>query len=407
MTKMKPEIKSATVLGLSCFLAYASCYMGRNILSTMLPQMIANSVYSRESLAMMGSTFLITYGLGQLINGFIGNKVSAKYMVFIGLFTTGILCILFPLFSSYLFSLILWGICGFLCSMLWGPLSKLVGENTSARIGRIILTSLIIASIAGTAIAYFLALFSALKSSWKLGFLITGVCLIIISILWFIANTIMENKGIVKKIETSCQPIKTKNTLKHLVHNGFIAITIVSMLNGIIRNAVAFWIPTFISERFQVSVASAAALSSILPFINLGGTLLSVYIAKLLHNDEKKVSTILFAFTTLMFITMYFLNARGMILNLIALFTASAAMTGACNMIFSFYVLRFTDTGKISAITGFLDFSSYASASAASILFSSLLPRYGWNFIVGIWAVTALTGVFFSWISSKCVYQVN
>jgi len=405
MFKIKTEVKNATVLGASCFLAYAGCYMGRNILSTMLPQMIANNIYSRESLATMGSAFFTTYGLGQLINGFIGNKISAKYMVFIGLFMSGILSIAFPLFFSYSLSLILWGICGFLCSMLWGPLSKLVGENTTVKIGRILLTLLTIASIAGTGVTYFLAIFSALKNNWKLGFFITGILLIIISILWFLANTIMENKGIVKKVDATCEPIKKKNTLRYLLANGFVAMTIITMLNGVIRNAVAFWIPTFISERFAVSVASAAAISAVLPFVNLGGTMLSVYFTKRLHNDERKMLTILFAFATLMFASMYFLNGKGMILNLAALFFASAAMTGACNMIFSFYILRFIDTGKISGITGFLDFSSYVSASAASILFSSLVPNLGWNFIVGIWAVTTFIGVIFSLISTKSVHS--
>ncbi len=404
MLKIRSEVKKASIIGLSCFLAYGGCYIGRNILSSMLPQMIANNIYSRESLATMGSAFFITYGMGQLINGFIGNKISAKYMVFIGLFISGILSILFPLFYSYSLSLILWGVCGFLCSMLWGPLSKLVGENTTAKVGRILLTLLTVASIAGTAVTYFLAIFSAIKSSWKLGFFITGVILIIISILWFIANTIMENTGIIKKKDAFFEPINSKNSLGYLLRNGFIAMTVVSMLNGVIRNAVTFWIPTFVSERFAVSVASAAAISSILPFVNLGGTLLSVYVAKHLHDDERKTLTILFAFTALMFTTMYLLNGKSMILNLAALFSASAAMTGACNMIFSFYVLRFADTGKISGITGFLDFSSYVSASAASILFSSLVPSYGWNFIVGIWAVITSIGVLFSWISSKCIY---
>ena len=91
MIKMKTAVKNATFLGVSCFLAYAGCYMGRNILSTMLPQMIGSNIYGRESLATMGSAFLITYGLGQLVNGFIGNKISAKYMVFVGLFLSGIL----------------------------------------------------------------------------------------------------------------------------------------------------------------------------------------------------------------------------------------------------------------------------------------------------------------------------
>ncbi len=396
MPNVKAALKKSAVLGISCFLAYAACYMGRNILSTMLPQMIEKKVYDRDALAAMGSAFLITYGLGQLVNGLAGNKISAKYMVFTGLSITGILTILFPLFNSQILGLLIWGVCGFLCSMLWGPLSKLVGENTSAEVGRIILTLLTVASIAGTGVTYFLAILSSRSGNWKSGFFLTGILILIISILWLIANWYMERKGIVKNPVLTGKANKSEDTVKQLLQNGFIAMTVVTMLNGVVRNAVAFWIPTFISERFHVSSGSAAAISSILPFVNLGGTLLSLYLCRFFKNDEKRTLSVLFVFSTLMFAVMYLLNGRGMALNIAALFAASAAMTGGCNMIFSFYVLNFTHTGKISGITGFLDFSSYVSASLASLLFSSLISSFGWNPIVGIWALTTLLGVVFS-----------
>ena len=401
MPDVKAALKKSAVLGISCFLAYAACYMGRNILSTMLPQMIEKNIYSRDALAAMGSGFLITYGLGQLINGLAGNRISPKYMIFTGLFITGILSILFPLFNSQLLGLLVWGVCGFLCSMLWGPLSKLVGENTSAEVGRILLTLLTVASIGGTGVTYFLAILSNRSDSWKLGFYSTGILIFIISILWLIAYAYMERKGIIKTPVLADKSIESGGTAKQLVQNGFIAMTVVTMLNGVVRNAVAFWIPTFISERFQVSSGSAAAISSILPFINLGGTLLSLYLCRCFKNDEKRTLSALFVFSTLMFAVMYLLDGRGMALNIAALFAASAAMTGGCNMIFSFYVLNFTHTGKISGITGFLDFSSYVSASFASFFFSSLISNFGWNLIVGIWALTTLLGVVFSELAGR------
>lgn len=401
MSILKPEIKNPAILGFTCFFAYAACYIGRNILSSMMPQMIENNIYGRDLLAAMGSAFLISYGIGQLVNGYIGNKASSKFMVFIGLFLTGTMAISFPTFYSYHLAYALWAVCGFLCSMLWGPLSKLVGENTSPAAGRIILTLLTIASIVGTGVTYLLAIVSSYRNSWKYGFVLTGILLIIVSVLWFIINTYMDKKGITKKAAALPHTSKSGNKTSHLIKNGFLAMTVATMLNGIIRNAVAFWIPTFISERFQVSSAASAAISSILPFVNLGGTLLSVYLAKIFKNDEKKTMALLFAFSTIMFTGMFLLNGKVMFLNIAALFAASAAMTGACNMIFSFYILNFADTGKISGITGFLDFSSYASAAAASILFSSLISNIGWNNIVAIWALTTFLGVVSTRLAKK------
>lgn len=388
-------IKRSVYIGVSCFVAYAACYLGRNILSAMMPLIIKNNTYGHNSLATMGSAFFITYGLGQLINGFIGNRVRAKFMVFTGLFLSGLLVILFPMICSTSLSLILWGVCGFLCSMLWGPLSRLVGENTREEAGRVILTLLTIASIAGTSITYVLAIISTNKDSWKTGFYTAGIILIVVSILWYTVISLLERKGFIKYKAPVFTHEKTKNILKYLIANSILEMTAIAMLNGVIRNAVAFWIPTYITERFQASPSYAAAISSILPFINLGGTMISVYIAKKLKNNDKRILGIFFSFATVMFAIMYFGNKNAMLLNLIALFAASAAMTGACNIIFSYYILRFANTGKISSITGFLDFASYVSASGANILFSKLLSSFDWNFIVAIWAFTTLVGLFF------------
>lgn len=61
---------------------------------------------------------------------------------------------------------------------------------------------------------------------------------------------------------------------------------LVSMVNGIIRNAVAFWIPTFLSERLGFSPALSASISGGLPLVNLAGTFLGLVILKKLRETS-------------------------------------------------------------------------------------------------------------------------
>ncbi len=401
MIKLQREAKCACAIGVSSFLAYTGCYVGKNILSAMLPQMISGNVYGMGSLSAMGSAFLVTYGVGQLVNGLVGNRIGAKYMVSAGLFLSGMSCWLFPTFSSAAQGVFLWGACGFLCSMLWGPISRLIGENTSKKIGTVLLTLMTVASIAGTAVAYLFAGVSALRRDWKFGFSLTGAVLMALAVFWFFAVGGMVRKGFVGAPHADGKAAGMGPVAATLLKNGFVAMALAAMLNGIIRNAVAFWIPTYICQRFSISAADSAGISSILPFTNLVGTLLSVYFAKRMANDEKKALAVFFAFTTLMFGLMWLLRGRGTILNIAALFCASAAMTGGCNLIFTYYVLRFSSTGKISGITGFLDFVSYVSASAANALFSLLVPVHGWDFVVGTWAAVALSGTVVSWYAMR------
>lgn len=393
--------RSVLWVGLTCFLAYGACYAGRNILSAMMPQIMEAHLFTEISLGSMGSAFLLSYGIGQLVNGVMGNKVSPRYMVSIGLFLPGILILVFPFCKSEQAAVVLWGVCGFFCSMLWGPISKTIGENANEKIGKILLTLMTVAAVLGMLITYILALISSLLGSWQVAFFISSGILILISILWFFSNLYMERKGIIKNAGKNSELSGSRSSIRRFLNADFIFMVIVTMLNGVIRNAVIFWIPTFISKNFHYSSSISSAASTILPVINIGGTFAILYLLKFTRNNEKLMCMILFILSVLMFFIVFLCGEGFAVISITALFAASAAMTGASNMIFSVYILRFRNTGMISGVTGFLDFSSYASASVFSLAFPKILSFGGWNIVVISWMLITLGGILFSYLSMK------
>lgn len=392
------KFKKAVWIGSICCLAYAGCYTGRNILSAVMPQLIELGNFSESALGTMGSALLLCYGIGQLINGFLGNVIDAKFMVPIGLAVPGIMITIFPFCNSNIIGIIGWGACGFFCSMLWGPMSKVIGENTERKTGRILITLMTTASVVGTLITYLLALIGSSVKNHVLPFVISGTLLLIISLIYYIFSVRMENRGMIKP-----HPIQSvkKEDVSFIVNIGFISMIIVTMLYGIIRNAVSFWIPTFISQNFSVSSQTAAAISIILPITNILGTFVTMYFARLARYREKFMCMLLFAFSTVMFIIVFLCKTSFAPVSISALFMASAAMTGACNMIFSIYVLHYTDTGLISGITGLFDFTSYISASAASLVFPIILTKSGWSAVCAVWTAVTILGTGFSLLAMK------
>lgn len=183
------------LLATSCFLAYTSCYAGRSILSAIMPQMIAETHFTRGDLGTMGSAFFLTYGAGQLVNGVLGDRIGAKHMVPFGLFFTGILLALFSPLESTSLGVLLWAFCGLLLSMLWGPLSKVIAENTSTEVGTAILTSLNVASILGTSSAYMTAAYGASRGSFRIAFLASAVVLTATALIWYVILTYLEKQN--------------------------------------------------------------------------------------------------------------------------------------------------------------------------------------------------------------------
>ncbi|MDR1059733.1 MAG: MFS transporter [Clostridiales bacterium] len=451
--------KNAARIGVICFFAYAACYTARGVLSAAMPQMVERGVFDAASLGSMGSAFFLFYGAGQLVNGFAGNRIGAKHMTSVGLALSGVLVALFPLCGSVPMSVALWGACGFLCSMLWGPLSKLVGENTELGMGKIILTALSIASYLGAAAAYFFASVSLSAGDWRMGFFIAGGAVFAVACFWRIAIGRLERKGAIRRagrggsergagarakagagaaasagagaeadasatdagaeageeagadagasVRTEAgagaeadagatdagAPVRA--VYLPFRAKGFICMSAATMLNGVARNAIAFWTPVFLLEKLGFTAEAAVGASAVLPFLNMAGIFASMFALKLARGADEKMCAILFGAAAALFAALCALDGRNAFLSAALLFAASAAMAGVCNIIFSAYVLRFAGSGGLSGITGFLDFLSYASASAASAAFARMSAG-GWSAIMLVWLCTAAMGILFS-----------
>jgi OPA family glycerol-3-phosphate transporter-like MFS transporter len=389
----KARAKNAVWLGGATFLAYTACYAARNMLSAMAPQMVDGNVFDAAAIGNMGGVFFFSYGVGQLINGFIGNRVGAKYMTAAGLLFSGVLAAAFPFCASVPLSAALWGVCGFLCSMLWGPISRLVGENTEPAQGKVILTALSVASNFGVAVTYFFAFAAIAAGDWRIGFFIGGGAVAAAACAWYAAVGRLERKGAVARTPRGAGP-QAAVSLPFRV-KGFAAMTVVTMLNGVTRNAISFWTPVFLVEKLNLDMGAAAGFASVLPFLNMAGVFAALWAMRFARQSAEKMCLVLFAAAAALFAALFALDGRCALLSAAVLFAASAAMAGVCNIIFSIYVLRFADGGGLSGITGFLDFSSYMSAAAASAAFARLSAG-GWRAVMLIWLASAAAGIPFS-----------
>ncbi len=406
----KQQASNAVRIGITCFFSYMACYFGKNILSAMMPQLLEIGVFDDAALGRMASLFLITYGSGHLINGAIGDRIGGKYMIATGLFLTGILLFLFPHCTSPLWGTVLWGVCGFLCSMLWGPIARIIGENTSPSAGAILITLMTVASTIGTLATQALAILGGVTDNYAIVFYICAALLCVIASSAFLYISIMERRGMIRRsisksaTENSAQPLKKNKT--RLVTTTFVMMTLVIMFSGVVRNAVSFWVPTFLSQYFGYPIEISAALVMALPFFNVAGIFGVLWLYNKLKWNEKSVCILLFAVSIPLFaLLMLPAQEKLALLSVIALFLASAIIMGAVNIIFSVYVLRFRDTGRMSGISGFFDFASYLLASVASEFFAIWIGGSAWQAIIISWciisALCAISSAFALWSEKR------
>ena len=93
--KISDGARRAIMIGSMCSISYLAVYIARNILSAVTPQMLAGG-YTEEYIGMISSAYFVTYAVGQLINGAIGDRVKARYMISVGLILAGVANLVFP-----------------------------------------------------------------------------------------------------------------------------------------------------------------------------------------------------------------------------------------------------------------------------------------------------------------------
>lgn len=388
--------KNALRLGILCSIAYLACYFAKNILSVVSPSMIDQGIYSVQYIGKLSTANMFFYAIGQLINGIIGDKITAKYMISCGLFMTGICNIVISVSDKNYLVLIAYSMIGFFLSMLYAPMTKVIAENTHPTHAYKCCLGLEFAAIFGVPIAGIVSLFF----EWNIAFAVAGITLILVGISSFILFTFFENKNIVKYTFKS-KEAKNKSAVKTLIKHGIIKFTFISVLTGIVRTSVVFWIPTYLSQYLGFSTARATTLFTVMtciqsatPYINI-----AMIYEKLLKRNMNQMLLLMFFLSTSSFIMMRMITLP--ILNVLFLLVAVISAQGASSMLWSVYCPSLKDTGMVSTATGYLDFISYGAAALANLLFANAVAQIGWGNLILVWAALMFIGIIISYSKTK------
>lgn len=382
------EIKNAFLIGVISSIAYLVCYVARNLLSVVSPQMIESAGVSVEYIGTLSTAQMLFYAGGQLVNGIIGDKVKVKYMVAGGLVLSGVCNVVIGLFHIPFVMLMIYGVSGFFLSMLYAPLVKLIAENTRPTYAEKCCLGLALACQFGAPVAGILGLFF----EWNFAFLVCGCLLIVTGVVLYYFVVSMEKKGIIRSYKQTVQQKKSKS-IKVLLENFIVKFTLIAVLTGVIRTSVAFWVPTYLSQHLGFSAGIATTIftvmtcaQSISPYVT--NVLIYEYALKRRMN---LMLILMFGVSAIGFLLMFLVNAP--FVNIVFFIIAIMCANGASNVLWNVYCPSLHHTGMVSTATGFLDFMSYLAAAIANLLFANAVTQIGWGNLILIWAALMVVGV--------------
>ena len=386
-----PAAKKAIVLGTLCSFSYLAVYVARNILGAVSPQIEAAGVFNKDFIGTLSSIYFICYAVGQLINGLIGDRVKAKYMISLGLIFAGICNFPIPFLSDYPIAVyVTYGATGFFLAMIYAPMTKVVAENTEPLYATRCSLGYTFASFFGSPLAGIMA--SLLV--WSSVFTSSSALLVGMGLICFIVFTYFEKKGYVEYGKYKPQECSLISSIKVLLKRQIVKFTLISALTGVIRTSVVFWLTTFFSEYLGYSPETAASLYTVATLFISSSAFISVFVYERLKQNMDLTILLSFAVSAISFLLVYLLRQPVLTIGFIVL--AVICGDSASTMLWSRYCPSLVDTGVVSGATGYLDFTSYMAAALSSTLFAGAVSSIGWSGLILVWFGLMALGVVIS-----------
>ena len=340
---------------------------------------------SLVSLAVTGS--FITYGVGQVICGFIGDKVSPTKMMSVAMLGTILVNLAVSFCSNIWLITALWCINGVCQAMLWPPLTRLVAELVGTEKYSNAITIVGLSASTGTIFVYLLVPVILEFFTWRAVFRVMSIFGTLIMLVWVFAtrNLKMGKANAVVKSKDN----KTISVFGLIVLAGLIPIFLAIAVQGFLRDGIQTWLPSLVNEQFKLEESSSVLSTAILPVFSM----LSVIAANTVYNKirhELKTAAIMFGIAFFASIPLIFLNKP--IITIVCAALISATMHGVNHMLICLVPKNFAKYGMVSTFSGILNACTYIGASVSSYGFASVAESFGWNVVLICWFALALIG---------------
>lgn len=395
---------SGNLIILLCAVIYFVSYFARKDFAAVLAEMLQAQYIDKSLGGWIGTGMFICYGIGQLISGYLGDKLRPQILLSFGLFVTFACNLLMPLVPHTTAMIPIWALNGFAQAMLWPPIVRILADHLDHK--RFVMANLIVTSAAhvSTILLYLYVPLCIQTTSWKAVFFSASALAMLALILLVIMLKIFVfgKSGNKEDSQPKDDVAQEKAGFWPLFcRAGIIPIFGSIVMMGFLRDGIESWLPTLYSEAFGRSVSESILVSAILPVFSMLAILLITLLhrTKLFHN-ETRGSAILFSLAAIVCVLLSVLiSFEQPILRMICLLLAAlicSMMHGVNFLYISCLPGRFASYGKAATASGFCNACTYVGAAISMYGIGAVSQAWGWRFTALSWCLVGAIGAIFS-----------
>ena len=375
-------------------LVYFASYIMRINFAVMLVKICSEMALQKSDLAVVITGMTIFYGMGQIINGVLGDRIPPNRMLTVGLLLAAscnigmFFCHTVPLMPA------VWCLNGFAHAMLWPPIVRLMSTYLSDDEYGYASVRVSWGSSFATIALYLLCPLLLKVLNWRTIILTLAFVGIAVAIVWMLLfpRLFTAPRAVAKK---AGDKKAVGEPLPRSVLFPVVLIFLGIVLQGMLRDGVTNWMPAYLLESFNLSEENSIFSTVILAIFSVFSFSLFNLLHRKFFRNEVTCSAVIFGIAVVSALLLYVLSLfmESVILSMLLMAMIVAAMHGINLMLITVVPKRFVRSGRVSTFSGILNAGTYVGASISTYGFAALAESCGWSFTILTWAIISAAGL--------------
>lgn len=381
---------------ISLFVGYSGYYLCRSNLSIITPLLIqeyAHKGVNKEVIGQIAALGVVFYAVGKLINGVLGDFIGGKKVFILGMVGSIVATVIFGVGNGLLIFGATWALNRLIQSMGWGGLLKITANWFSYRNYGKIMSFLSLSYLFGDIVAkLLLGHFLNLGMGWRGIFFVAAAMLAVIAVaeVFFLKNspeslslpsppTNPHNLHLNSADETARPKNLADLLLPYFKNFSFILILIMSFGLTAIREALNFWIPTYLFETSNRSEGLSSQYSALYPVFGMISILGVGYLSDALMKGARGLIILVACLLLALVLSLMAAGFAGQVLPLLFISLTGFLLLGPYSFLAGAMSLDAGGRKGAATAAGLVDAVGYLGGTLALWLMGFLADRNGWN----------------------------
>ena len=243
-TRSREEKLSIFLLAV-CLVMYVLVCMTKSNYTASIAFIVKEGIFTKAKSGLISACFYLIYSVGQIIGGFITDRISPYKVISIGIAGSLLINLALCFTTRFEFVLVLWSICGVIQFGIWPGLVKIVAAVLDPKHRRIagVLVGMCIGT--GGILSYLFATPVLEWMGWTGLFGMNTAILLGVLALWIFAEKRTEKVLMPRPIEKKHRHIQpTEHFMPVFLRSGLPAIMLTNIIVNMLSIGVKSWVPT-------------------------------------------------------------------------------------------------------------------------------------------------------------------